>query len=1099
MTKTENKIRQIVEEGEYPFLYMYQNLIEENRLDFIDAIMASGREHGVNLYKLFMNYLEKSPVHYSFYFINELYKRIGSNETTFNRHRNIDEILGETLSQNQRKELWQRFRRICQMLHLSVSPITSGPNYIVNEYIRQVGIPENYIKDLTKKLITFTNSAGLPISDDLESVKFWKINFCNKYYRNGLQDFIIEILKNDDFDFYINSFIKLYNDKNAEIKFKYEEKMLEILNEEFPRTSKISRFPHIILENETLGILLPGDRDWHIYDVYCENKSLLNNKKYSLFEDKFIYFDDIIYSLSIKDNYDNVFNFKVWEEKANQVLFFDSKGTLKKSTSLGEKIELSPGSYTVLARERLHDDWLYIDDFLEIYLGNINFDAGEQYKLESRNGKLEISTKDSPQLLFNQQPYRDANNQYFYPSHKLDLLAYIPNFVYDDISDIGIRINDKNVNTAINYEKGFLKFNLDSFLEGYKKGLYRFKFEIFYKNKLQIRKTELIWNGLEKIEEAEFIYDKKPDNISDKTSKNIVVNENKITIKDNLAHKMYLNFMNGEKIIQIVWKKPGISVSLSQSKNDFLEIPIKIGSQVAVSNFSRDQLVIYSDKDIEIFGKNFSKILSFKRVQKHILQLSSLIEYAKEDRCLYYKEEGDVNKYTLINIISLHFVKHFKCEVSKQLYTVKIELGDDPEKILLKFNNLLVADSYYEISLNLYEGVKDYYLFEGVGIKIFKDKNKLEILFNNKNWNDGWWFLDFEFFIQGKWGRPTNDRENFFSTLIVTKDNEFYQKGLTSFSEIKDSHELLEIFEEIHRVLQKCYSVESWEFVGWLKDVWYNLLKPLSKKKDTKIIAKLLKISLDKQTQDTPESWISITNIGASRPKVYSWESSLYSDFNLKNTWQEKSILMLKSSQHIYDKIKSGEYVHIASMFDNFNRFATNQDTVLKNFNRNNFTQSIKETKSSGILSLVHYKEALIELKDNYEKTLIGYDSTRPRALGIAKNTALVSKLDEIAYNLPPKLMDILEINFNDEQEGENLHIFSKFISLYAMYCRLECRKKGILKHCLVENGNGDPIGFSKIMSYIFGIGESLFFYFLLFWELIFVIDENMVELSDGQ
>jgi hypothetical protein len=51
----------------------------------------------------------------------------------------------------EREPLWTAFRKAIVKLGLDPSPVTSGPHFMFNEYLRQVGVPLAWAGDLADK------------------------------------------------------------------------------------------------------------------------------------------------------------------------------------------------------------------------------------------------------------------------------------------------------------------------------------------------------------------------------------------------------------------------------------------------------------------------------------------------------------------------------------------------------------------------------------------------------------------------------------------------------------------------------------------------------------------------------------------------------------------------------------------------------------------------------------------------------------------------------------------------------------------------------------------------------------------------------------
>lgn len=1092
-------LERLIENGDFPFLYLYFDKINEEDLKNIDTFLELCHEHhstGNESFNFFINGLAKFPAKYLLFLTFKLSKRIGSEGDQFKIHEHVDKILNLELSQNKKEKLWEAYRKALISLGLPLNS-TQTKNYIVEEYKRQIGIPHNYIKPLVDKLLKYSESYGSPAIDDNESINSWKSNFLIWVY--GLPKFMMSVLELDDHNIYLNSFIKLLNGDSYPKEYEFEDEMKKAIEGYGDYRNNRYTTPKILLRDGNIGILLPGGYEWELISFQSQSLSSLDGRKYSLFDDKFIIFDEIIDNIEVKNSKGNIWKFNIWDK--NDLLFFSNKtGDIKKYLVSDNCIYIEPGEYICLSQNKINHEWIEENPYLSIYSNTLCMAPGD---VKDINCSLQLKVQEKPYLLFKTEPYKDINGFAFYPSTNLCVCLYFPELDSAISNELLLRIiaNDKQVvlKTAVS-KNGLHEFSRGEDLSQFKSGLHRYRFEVLYKNKVQAWTSEYIWNGLINITEASFKVIRKPENLlsMDNAEWNEVItvlapkNTDKAFIK--------LNFNIDGIIKHIIWSAKDIALSIDRYAKELGEQPISIGSRIAVAQSSRMQLIIYSNSDLELIIGTFQKIYKFSRSSRQSLSLSVLMEYATDDGSLWAKRIETGQYIKLLELSTLHTVSKLFRSVKPESLSVSYDMCTEPQRVKFKFEDLLYGGVLTSKEYIFNEGTTDIVLENGIRMIIYKSGNKVEFISCCTGWRDGWWFIDFEFMINGRWGRPTNKRQDFYPILQIVYNSTFIKNNpKDTFSEFAYT-EKLSCFERINRRLMICYAQDSWDLFPWLKDVWYSLLQELTKTNEPTIIARLIQLSLESPiNDDVSGSWLPLIHLGASRPKIYSLPTETYKSCKYTGLsgleYIENTLKYFHKANNFHCLAIDGLGLTAATLFEQFEKYVSGKTHSPGILNTSIFYDTLSSCISDKLLGFDCYKFCLDELKKNYDKTSIGYDSIRGNALALCLRIKKLTSVYSDAITLPIRFKDVFHEDFTNQyiyksedseeiQIYENIDMLNIFLSVYAYACRLELRHQGSLKSLLSDSAYSIK-EFIDSTTFILGLGQSLFWYYLLLWEIV--------------
>lgn len=1091
-----NKISEKVKKGKFSFLYLFEDIINNNDLENIRLEIV---RQGSDSFDFFLYNLYHMNVEYSLCLISFLREKIGKANDRYQLHKHINNFLNYELSDKNRHSLWKFFKFHCQYFGLSTSPeYDENRNFIVNEIRRQMGIPDVYIEKLTTLMLRFAENVGLPNIEDHNEVSDWKSDFCS-HYSNQLQNFILNSLFEDQHNSYATKFLEIFNGKK-DCKFNFEKIMLETI-EEGSSNACFGFFntPKIIADDNQIKLFLPGETEWNV-SAETENgeETLLNEY---LFFDDFIVLHDFIYTLKAKTQ-NTEWQKSLWQENTKRdILIFtqESKYIGSKSPGNDESIPLEHGEYLCFSKVPMCEESFCIDYDIELFLTDFCLNSKNKFVQFDKMPEYKFVLKEIPRIEVQNEPFIDKSKLLFYSDTGLRINVYLP--LVEDIKDNAIVL--KIINTFNNESveiKSFLEdknslMDISEALIDFPKGFYKYRLEVYFRNKIQARKMINIWTGLKEVRNDCFYYKCKPENLLLDISSNLKIDNSSGCIEPDNSTQPYMKLCfsaNNSEIKTINWIRDDIFIYINRYDSETsTEIPLEIGSTIAVKSNSRAQLIIYSTRNTNLQIGNYSKKLDFGRKCREAIQLSSIVDNIDSaNSTLMFKRDDYSEYHPLLHIVSLFSVKSFE--------TVKYDLNQAEYNIGINSEPEAIYVSYFEMLNNTKESETLFLTKElntGKYLKVLFDGD-INLFFDSKDFEDGWWFLEIMVLVNGKWGRLTNNREDFYSMVLVVRENKFIQNPDLYNLEYTDQFRL---FKDINEKLKYCYSPEVWKSIGWLKNAWKNLLNGLISQNNCETLSEIFCLSLDNSAAGTPETWFPLLHIGAANPAVYTIDFKKLKNINYKGDHYNSIIVNNLSSIHNMEIVKN--IVCLPTFFGSYSNAADLQrdkDITPKDFVPSKFKQILLmdiDNDKNKILSNHHYKYTINAMKQDYLRSLeFGNEKRRSIAINFSRkiqsmsfNESYLSKYFQWAIEIKPKYTELFPGIERDEY-SEALNIkdyindFAAFLSVFAMSCRLKNRKND--SYYLIFNNFNEEERFTAL-SYILQIGESTFLYYLFLWELI--------------
>lgn len=263
LTQSEKVVMKAIRESDTPFLGLLgETLTPEMRQAMTKAIAAEPTVSG------YIHRLDSYPALFAVYLAWHVMRGMGLSGH-FSLYPHIQEALcmNREPSQAEREPLWHAFRLTLLHLGLDPSPRTSGPHFMVDEYLRQAGVPLPFVDDLARKMLLFARKVGLPDDDDPEGIASWQASLDAKLEIPFSQT-ARKALAFDRHGYYTRIFLRVHAAGGAprDATNKLERAMEQAFKESGGSTLRRAVLPRVIFHDGYLGLFFPGgeEQEWTV-------------------------------------------------------------------------------------------------------------------------------------------------------------------------------------------------------------------------------------------------------------------------------------------------------------------------------------------------------------------------------------------------------------------------------------------------------------------------------------------------------------------------------------------------------------------------------------------------------------------------------------------------------------------------------------------------------------------------------------------------------------------------------------------------------------------------------------------------------------------
>ena len=551
----EKELIEKIRNSESPFLGLFGDYFKESTrkliISFIQKKQAPVRE--------FTESMLCFPALLSTLLVVQILEEFGE-KPFFEVYPAIEKVFGKELTNPKKEELWRSFRRACvSNLGLSVSPRTSGTHYMVEEYLRQAGLPLHYVGRFTEKALVYAHQSGIPDIDDPESLKLWQ---------HGLVEELVapfsvvarRAIERDKECYYSQQFINLLSHPpvDSHSLTRVQRLILEtIIEGPKVRAFKRAAIPQIVIRELEYGILLPGG-DRQEWQINISDKSYVYA---SQVDERFISFETSIPShISCRNEAGAKWEYPLWQdEKNNRLLIFSLPAGkfIKQASLLDKEIFIDPGDYLLLLRfqpEESEDVEVFSEN-PSLYLKKIHLNPGQKFSINRGPAELIFDVDDIPVLNFVGESIQGVRGNELYPAKGLKLETVIPYEMINTGVEFYLKLKSRSLGEErivelTNSSGNFFILDIGNAIAEWKAGVSRLLIELYRRDSARplARKSAIVWNGLIQVEKRiSFQCSRMPENLFRDDSENIKADDvqQMITFRDetNRFFKMVLKMV----------------------------------------------------------------------------------------------------------------------------------------------------------------------------------------------------------------------------------------------------------------------------------------------------------------------------------------------------------------------------------------------------------------------------------------------------------------------------------------------------------------------------------------------------------------------------
>jgi len=841
------------------------------------------------------------------------------------------------------------------------------------------------------------------------------------------------------------------------------------------------------------------------------------------------------------------------EGQGNRLLIFSlPSGKLVQPAAITDKeISLEPGEYALMLRfpPRGEQDVERFCDEPKLFLKKqILLSPGETMDLYNGPVKLTLKADEMPLLLWQSKPVQGVKGNVFYPAKDLTLKVIIPEEMRTTEAEFYLELRSNQLGEEIHVplkfkDENHLDIELGPWIKPWKPGVARLQV-ILRRGKsgrLVVRRSIVIWSGLKEIENrCAFKCAHLPHNLDlDRCENFKLYSENQTySYKDETNRFFKIVFKDTHRFHEFVWAVPGVFMGLvNYSEGRQTEKNIAAGTTLSVKSASRTMLKIYATTPATLTMGSYSQQVNFQQLGSFTISLANLQAYMGSGKnTLFMSCEEWADPFPLVHLVSPFTAMGFYCNDHGGGKKIEIELAEAIQGIRIIAENLLDG-TQSEIEFSTISMEKDT-LVPGIVLTCFCDTpGRLTLYASGNQWPTGLWLIHFHVKASGRWGMLTNENHQFYTEGQLSYANVVDQQIHAMFAPLcpnsedineidfeweKDGKEAMDMFHRLQHALFPRYVADIWHRLVWLEETWRMICKKyLSRLENGDKLSSLLRLSTRWRDNSLQEGELPSLHMGAMLPRMYGLNRNQY---RIKGDISNSLLSVFKIMPHMGNLVErfSSDDLGIAVLlgFPNF------QDVSTKLAKPIGFSWDLYKTGliyrnlpekshllfdeqwipgNGDYLGPIHYRYAVMKLKQAFENNLVINSLIRGKALAMVREFTSKTLGNYCSHNSMDDFSGTMDLGLWEEGDDtprdlseeaatlrEHYGAIIHFLSLFAQVCRMECRQPGTI-NTLVHSFEKIPVlnvkECQESLAFLLYVGEDIFAFYLLLWEMIFTAD----------
>lgn len=1133
LADAESELRSRIGASDVPFLGLMRESLSPETATCVELLTLG--KSGVAEY---VSHLRRFPALFSVHLTSSVMEGMGQ-RGVFELYPHISRAIGsdEPLTHSERDELWRAFRHAILELGLDPSPVRSGPHFMANEYLRQAGVPLAYAADLAERMMAHARRIGLPDADDPESIVGWQRSLMERLNPPFSATARRAILL-DAKGFYTQAFIRA-SEQTAQMlaaadraSNSVQSAMVRALagasaGSAFRRTS----LPYLTLNQYEIGFFVPGGSDQEI-EFRVDGEVIAHRAG---FDDTFVPVVNPLprqVSIAIKGG-ETLATYTVWEDaRPNRLLLFSDSGRIRLAAQLaprdGEPMVVEPGVYHCLSRfapEAIDADAVW--DEPAMYRFTLTVDPGRDTTLRHGPAAITFQGESRPSARWSGmvRTTREGVDVHYgtldfsvdFPSewsangNRSYVLCLSAPGAPTKIS-IPFRLSDAS--------RAMISIGEALARHGWKPGLIKLLAEVSRSDgsRALLRSAMHYWFGLDEITPGmHFECSQLPANLLIEQSENIRTEARCIRPRDVQSKNLRLVFRLDERRCQTLsWNVQGLFIEVETvGESGVIDRQMRaVGSVESVSLTSRKRISISASEPGVLSVGDWSVLVDFAKQQTKHLPASLLASrMTPQSASLRFRSARSGLDLELLRLVQPHFAEHSATRTADGRFVAQFFTEDEIDELAVRVEDVISGKSV-DMPVPINRGAWTLQRFTrsfATCLEVKRGGNEVTVQFDLESWPPGAWIFAFDAEIGGRWGHLENERQDVLAAGLVCDEGGRSVRitDLIGCLPALSDAEALTVLNRAQIAMSRCYMRQSWESIQWVQAVWRALLMRFDGRVSD-AVAPLANIACARPPEDASPSWLLQMTAGAALPEIYALPANVYRRINDRPHPVADVLRAIATVGEHYPAVFP-ETLHLAAASGFSNLSEIGRGGMPRDFRFDHYVHALRSLSDSVAdastletvgfrprdgqwLGPVHHKFAIRSLETAYERTLSGNEIRRGQAMGLCRHVSqrIPSIPPDFGRNLaglptvvaPWPRRDDESLPDDILQRNQNLEQIEHLLSLLAFHCRAGARKRDALQRFLkVLHDSNSPVESS--LAYLLQIGDALFAYYLLLWELV--------------
>jgi hypothetical protein len=1091
--------------------------------------------------RAFAQRLDKYPALFGVWLAEHVMNGLGQ-DGHFSLYPHVQAALGVRgeLTLSERELLWRSFRRA--MFRLGIQPLarSSGTHYMVDEYIRQAGVPIAFADDLAAKMLQLARRIGLPDEDDQEGLVAWQSTLLSKL---GVPFSVTarKAVERDIQAYYTRAFLRVYaNGGNATTVDALEQALGKAFLKE-GGTSFIKRaaIPQLLYRDGALGILFPSSSRPSAYSLtYGATKTVRVDEVGGFFPlDRALHPEVALH----REDGERILSAKLWPDHAsNRLLVLNADGRLRASAQLCQEgeLELAPGQYVALCRfEPTNiETWEEVNEAPRLIEVRFDVHAGAETLLENGPASLRIMGHNLPTISL-RGPIKASLERIEFRYASLTARVEVPpEWRQGAHQSFEVRLTSGQYKADVPVrltEGGTAEIELIEAISqlSVPDGLRRLVVELAREGDARTlqRQSILFWKGLKSITYGlKFLFDRKPLNLMASACVGLKIGELQAEPAQEQGRQVRMAFDFGSgRSVHLSWNRPGIFVEVEVPAADGSRSVVSrpLGSTEAVSTTSAKRIIVGASEPGFVTLAGMRTYVDFAERPTKAFPASLLASRIEPGaRTLSYETASGGASVPLLVLSQPHVATKVVASRVLNLLELKLSVVGAPTDLVITARELSGGrelTSELELSAGIWR-VNDVGRMQAYSVGGQAD-HVIHLHLDLGSLKPGVWVFTFGARTGGVWGRLEDASEGRVALALALDSSckELTPSEVVGETDSLDDKDAVERLRRLNEHFQQLWSPACWELQGWLVP-YQNALLDKVRDKEAEHLTALADMAMARPSDDVRQGFFPHLSVPASLNRIFSQSRLAYKQVNIKPHPLSVSLQAMSALRgNLVDAF--GSVIHPTVAFSFKNVAEMSKGLRPSGFQLERYRGVLLQTQLEGAFQLddesflpdrgellgpIHLAHAWRDLERGYAKSLMMPSNRKSAAVAVAR--LLHQKCSTFDQTAPPGLRGAkpvllvrrpnLELADDaDAQTHENLERIANACAWLAWFCRLESRQEKALSGFHSTLGSlrkqvaiqGPSV--VDCSAFFLHVAPAMFAYYLLLWELV-----QAVELDEG-